>query len=264
MRKNVKERAKKGLLSFGVNLALSDPVVVEMAARAGYDFVRIDCEHMLFETSVLMNMIRAARLLDMPVQVRVADLGQATALLDLGVSGLMVPHADSAETVRKAVDAVKYAPLGHRGMTGASRALNYGQYTMDEYSAWANDDVSLIVQIEDKAGLEHIDEILSVPGVDMVATGKNDLSQALGLPGQNAHPDVLAAEDLVIRKAIEHGKIPTLLVKNKRRLAELREKGVCCFTIARDESLLYDGMKGQLDRLKNEEGEARGETKKQG
>ena len=110
------------------------------------------------------------------------------------------------------------------------------------------------MQIEDKAGLEHIDEILSVPGIDMVATGKNDLAQALGIPGQNTHPDVIAAEDMVIRKALEYGKYPTLLVKNKKRIQELYDKGVRCFSLARDESLLFSAMKDKVSELKLEEG----------
>lgn len=253
MRKNIKERAAAGLCSYGINIALSDPVVIEMASRAGFDFVRIDCEHMMFDDMTVMNMIRTARLLDLPVQLRVADLNKASALLDLGASGLMVPHTSSREIAEQAVFATKYAPLGQRGMTGSSRALNYGQYKLSDYATWANDDVALIVQIEDKAGLEHIDEILSVPGIDMVATGKNDLAQALGIPGQNTHPDVIAAEDMVIRKALEYGKYPTLLVKNKKRIQELYDKGVRCFSLARDESLLFSAMKDKVSELKLEE-----------
>ncbi|MCD8125674.1 MAG: aldolase/citrate lyase family protein [Lachnospiraceae bacterium] len=252
MKKNIRERAKQGMTSFGINLALGDPITVEMAARAGYDFVRIDCEHVLFDATTLMNMIRTARLLELPVQVRVSGLYQAGALLDMGVSGLMVPHIGNREAALTAVNAVKYAPLGQRGMTGASRALNFGQYKMSEYSTWANDEVSLIIQIEDRDGLEHMDEILSVEGVDMVATGRNDLSQALGVPGQNTHPEVLAAEDQVIRKAIEYGKIPTLLVRDRKRLGELWEKGVRCFTIARDETLLAGAMKSTLAEMREE------------
>ena len=250
MRKNIKERAAAGLCSYGLNVGLSDPVIVEMAARAGYDFIRIDCEHMLFDNGTLMDMIRAARLLDLPVQLRVPDLSNASALLDLGASGLMVPHTASRQIAEQAVQATKYAPYGQRGMSGASRALNFGQYKMSDYSTWANDDVTLIVQIEDKSGLENIDDILSVPGVDMVATGTNDLSQALGIPGQNSHPDVLAAEDLVIRKALEYGKYPTLMVKSKKRIQELKEKGVRCFSLGRDETLLFSAMKESLEELR--------------
>ena len=253
MRKNIKERAAQGLCSYGLNIALSDPVTVLMAARAGFDFVRIDCEHMMFSDEVIKNMIYIARGLDLPIQLRVADLNKASALLDLGASGLMVPHTSSREKAEEAVMATKYAPYGQRGMTGSSRALNFGEFKLNDYASWANDDVSLIVQIEDKAGLEHIDEILSVPGIDMVATGKNDLAQALGVPGQNNHPDVIAAEDMVIRKALEHGKYPTLMVKSTKRIAELYEKGVRCFSLGRDESLLFGAMKDNLAALKLEE-----------
>lgn len=253
MRKNIKERAAAGLCSYGLNIGLSDPVVIEMASRAGYDFVRIDCEHMLFDNGTLMNMIRAARLLDMPVQLRVPNLGQASALLDLGASGLMVPHTSSRAIAEEAVRAVKYAPLGERGMTGSSRALNFGQYKLNDYSTWANDDVALIVQIEDRGGLDNIDDILSVQGIDMVATGKNDLSQALGIPGQNTHPDVIAAEDMVIRKALEYGKYPTLMVKSKKRIQELYDKGVRCFSLSRDEGLLFSSMRDKLSELRLEE-----------
>ena len=85
--KSIKERAAQGLDSYGLNIGMSDPVVIEMAAKAGYDFVRLDFEHMLFDYGSAANMIRTARLLDMPVQVRVPDLSHASALLDLGVSG---------------------------------------------------------------------------------------------------------------------------------------------------------------------------------
>ena len=81
MGKNIQARAKQGLTSFGLNLALSDPIIVEMAARAGFDFIRIDTEHMLYDPSVLKAMIRTARLLDLPIQVRVPDLSQVTALV---------------------------------------------------------------------------------------------------------------------------------------------------------------------------------------
>ena len=122
---------------------------------------------------------------------------------------------------------------------------------MSEYSKTANDEVSVIVQIEDREGLKNIDEILSLPGVDMVATGRNDLSQALGIPGLNTHPDVLAAEEMVIDKALAHDKIPTLLVKSLPRIQQLRNKGVHCFTIARDDGTLYSSLQKALQDAKS-------------
>jgi len=247
---NIPQRARQGLDSYGLNLSFHDCSVLEIAARAGYDFVRIDCEHMLFDYACLTEMIRTAKLLGLPLQLRVTDLRQASALLDMGADALMIPHVRNAEIAKQAVSLMKYSPLGERGMTGAARILNFGEIKLSDYAETANDRVALIVQIEDREGLEHIDEILSVPGVDMVATGKNDLSQALGVPGENTHPDVLAAEDMVISKALQYGKIPTLLVKNEKRIQELRAKGVHCFSIARDDSILYAAMKDKLQELK--------------
>ena len=249
--KSIRERAAQHIPSFGLNIALMDPVVIEMAAKAGYDFVRLDFEHMLFDYRTAADMIRTARLLDMPLQIRVPDLAHASALLDLGVHGIMVPHTYSKEKAQEAVNAVKYAPLGDRGLSSAARVLGFGEQKLTDYAKTANDYVTLIVQIEDKEGIENIDEILSVPGVDMVATGKSDLSQALGVIGENKHPDVVAAEDLIIRKTLEHGKCPTLMVRGKKRLQELMDMGVYCFCINRDEKLLASAMKDFLNELKN-------------
>lgn len=249
MEKLIRKRALAGLDSYGLNVAIHDASIIEMAAYAGYDFVRVDCEHMLFDNATLSEMIRTAKLLEIPLQLRVTNLAQASAFLDCGATALMIPHVRSRDIALEAVAALKYAPLGERGMTTSARVLRFGQQKLSEYARRANDEVDLIIQIEDRDGLHNIDEILSVDGVDFVATGRNDLAQALGVPGENTHPDVLEAENMVIRKAIEHKKIPTLLVKNRKRIQELRERGVHCFSIARDDLLLYSSLKSQLDQM---------------
>lgn len=244
---NIKERAK-GLTSFGLYINILDPAIVEMAVLAGFDFIRIDCEHMIFDNSTLVHMIRTANLLDMPVQLRVSSLNDVSSLLDFGVSGIMVPHVDSRERAIEAVNAVKYGTLGRRGMFGNARYLKYGDMKLSNCIEAVNDEICLIVQIEDKEGLENIDDILSVDGVDMVATGKNDLSQSLGIPGQPGHPDVISAENFVIQKALEHNKIPTLLANTPERMKELKDKGVLCFVTGRDTVLLYNSLKNNISQ----------------
>ncbi len=98
----------------------------------------------------------------------------------------------------------------------------------------------LVAQIEDKQGVDNIDEILALEGIDMVATGKNDLSQSYGHPGNPQHPDVLAAEERVIAKALEYGKIPTLLANSKERVEYLKTLGARCFMTAAIRSFLFD------------------------
>jgi 2-keto-3-deoxy-L-rhamnonate aldolase RhmA len=241
------ERIRHNKCSFGLNISFVDPVILECAKQAGYDFVRLDCEHILFDKTTITTMLREARLLELPLQIRVPSLTDVTALLDMGAIGIMVPHLESESSAKAAVQAVKYAPLGDRGMTGAARVLGLGRIALKDYVAKANAEIVLIGQIESQEGLTNIDAILAVPGLDMVATGRNDLSQALGVPGQNTHPKVLAAEDLIIQKALAAGKQPTILVKNTTRLQELYRKGVRCFSIERDDLLFTKAAKAHLE-----------------
>lgn len=247
---SVLERAREGLCSFGLNLSLMDPVLLEIAKAAGYDFVRLDCEHILFDAKTISEMLRVGQLLDLDVQVRVPDLTHVTALLDNGASGIMVPHVESREDAWNGEKAVKYPPEGDRGLTGAARVLGFGRLDVAAYQNHANKKIALIAQIESKKGMENIDEILQQPGLDMVATGRNDLSQSLGVPGKKNDPSVLAAEDFIIRKALEYGKIPTILCKSKSRFQELYAKGVRCFSIARDDLLLKKAAETQLAAMK--------------
>lgn len=246
----IRERAKNGLLSFGMTVSLMEPTMIEMAHCAGYDFVRIDCEHILFDNLTLVNMLRTARLLGMPCQIRIEGTDRLTSLLSLEVNGIMVPHVESAEDARQVVNMVKYAPLGERGMDAGARYLRYGGMKRSKYIERANSVTDVIVQIESKKGMEHIDEILALEGIDMVATGKADLSQSLGVPGKKDHPDVLAAESFVVKKALEYGKIPTLAADTRERVEELAELGVRCFLIAKDEPLAYKAIENKLKTVK--------------
>lgn len=235
---------------YGLTISLCDPVVVEMTARAGYSFVRIDWEHMLFDSSTVKDMIRFARLLGISIHVRVSNSANITALLDLGVNGIMIPHVSSKEIAQGYVDFAKYALMGQRGVNGSARALDFGVRSFRDYFEKANEEVKLIVQIEDLEGLNNIDAILSLPGVDMVTTGRSDLSQALGVPGEVTNPKVAEAEDFVIKKAISHKKVPVIKAESQERVAELSKMGVTWFHIGRDEILLNKAIRKCIDITK--------------
>ena len=238
----LRRKIQNGEEYFGLYISLADPTVMELAVMAGYDFVRIDLEHSLFSQAELRELIRTATALGLPAFVRVPSLSYVCALLDMGASGIIAPHIDSKEAAIKAVEEVKYAPLGLRGMAAGQRCTRYGATKLSEYMLEANEDTLLCVQIEDKEGVEHIDEILSVDGIDMVSSGKNDLSQSYGLPGQNSHPTIISAEEEVIKQTFAHKKQPILLVSNKARKQSLVQMGVQGFMIGRDTQLLRDAM----------------------
>lgn len=250
MKEGLRQRAAQGLESYGFNIALQDASVIEIAASAGYDFVRLDSEHILFPHHTVIEMVRTAKVLGIPIQIRLDSLSHISSLMNMGISAIMVPHVSSRKDALEIVNAIKLAPLGSRSITGAARVLGFGSRSLKDYCKSENGQVSLIVQIEDRQGLENIDEILSVDGIDFVATGRNDLAQALGILGENTHPKVLAAEDLIISKAMQYGKFPTILVKNPARIRALRRKGVRCFTIARDDITLADALRSQLSLMR--------------
>lgn len=242
----LRQKIKNGEDCFGLYISMADSTVIEMAAGAGFDFVRIDLEHTLFAQSELRELIRTANLMRLPVFVRLTDVHIISSILDAGADGVIVSQINSREKAEAAVQAAKFAPLGERGMALSQRSSGYGDIESEDYCRTSNENILLCVQIESKEGVDHADEILSLPGIDMVSTGRNDLSQSFGLPGQNTHPTVLAAEETIIQVALRHQVAPVLLVGSKRRKQELQKKGVTCFNIGRDTGLLYGAMKQQI------------------
>jgi len=120
------------------------------------------------------------------------------------VQGIQVPHVGDAATARAAVAAVRYPPLGERGMAAGSRAAEFGKIPLVEHMAQSNREILLACMIEEMAAVERIDEIAAVDGVDLLAVGPSDLSRSLGVSGQPDHPRLVAAIDR-IREAVKKG-----------------------------------------------------------
>jgi len=251
-KKNLKMEAQERLDTFGIYITMSDPTIVEIAAYAGFDFVRIDCEHYLYSAETLTGMIGMANALGLAVHVRVGSVNEITRVLEAGADGIIVPHINTKEAAEEAVSAVKFAPLGERSMYNGYRCMHYGKIKASDYLASANDHVLLTVQIEDQEALRNIDDILSINGIDMVSSGKADLSQSLGYVGESNHPDVLRAEEYIAKKALMHGIYPSFLVSSKNRVSFLRNIGVHSFTVARDRKLLIDGMNRTTEIYRSE------------
>jgi len=236
-------------LILGLYVNMADCSVIEMAAYAGFDFVRIDMEHMLFDYTAVAGLIRTSNILDLPVQVRISSISDITKLLDHGASGIVVPDVNSVTKARELVELCKFYPLGKRGMFPLARNVRFGLDSFEEYLHMANNNVSLIIQIEDKEAMANIENILKVEGIDMVATGKADLSQSLGVPGQTQHKTVLEAENYIIKKALEFGKIPTIMASTRQRVQELIEMNVKVITTG-DTSLLFKSFKAVLNEMR--------------
>ena len=245
-RRNLKSMLAQGQYVFGMVINLNDPSVAEIAGLSGYDFVRLDCEHTSMSTHEIREFIRAADCVGIPVIVRLTDIDDVTGLLDFGVGGFMLPHVRSAQEAARAVEAIKYHPIGLRGFSDGSRAQRYGHVDMSRFIQEANDEIVLMCQIEDKYGIAHMEEIISMEGVDGVCTGPNDISQSLGIPGQTKDPRVKEIEERIIATAAKYGKHMFMSAKNEARARELAAKGVRAFSVCYDLGVIREAAESRL------------------
>ncbi len=211
---------------------------LEMLGLSGFDFAVLDTEHGYFNPESVERMVRAAEGAELPVVVRVpnclasADAGRA---LDAGACGILFPRADSDAPVRAAVESVKYAPVGKRGLAGV-RANRYGGVPFDRWVLEANEGTMVFVQVETAGALNHLDEIAAEKNVDVLFVGPNDLSQALGVPGQYEEPRYRAAVERVGAVAKEHGKAAGIMLRTADQVPGLAALGYTVFTTS-DRSL---------------------------
>jgi 4-hydroxy-2-oxoheptanedioate aldolase len=190
----VKEKLRSGDTAIGVFVPMPSPDIVEIVALAGFDFVLFDAEHGRISPDDAYPMILAAEARDIPAFVRVGENDRQVVLkyLDLGVSGVMIPQTNSPELAREAVEAMRYAPGGLRGLAGG-RTFDYGAGPpMAELVPAINERVLSIVQFEHINALPHLDAILETPGLDVLFVGPTDLHQSMGYGGQLGHPEVEA------------------------------------------------------------------------
>lgn len=180
---------------FGVMLDVLHPDVVEMIGLLGFDFVLIDGEHFLYDQSLYQHLIRAADLYGMTSTIRLQTLAPdwVGRLLDMGIQGLVGTHITCAQDAEAMVRAAKLPPVGERGWGVFSRANRYALADETAAAQTSNDAVLLVAMVEDRLGVEHIDEILAVPGIDAISIGTSDMAQSYGVPGNLTHPEIRAA-----------------------------------------------------------------------
>lgn len=194
MRENtVKTKIASGEPAFGIWLEAPSPNRIELYGRLGFEFVIIDSEHRAITDEACVDLVRACDVVGVVPIVRPHDhrLSTINSFLETGAMGVYVPHVDTAEQARAIVSAVKYAPVGHRGAGSGNRTSNYGlTQPSSEYYESANRETMIILLVEDVIGVNNLDEILTVEGVDCVCIGPGDLSHSMGHVGDRDHPEV--------------------------------------------------------------------------
>jgi len=247
-RLRAKMRADQIILSMG--LTFHSPAVVEMLSYTQLDDVYLDAEHGPINESQCEEMIRAADAIDKPVIIRVPKNEDHVILryLDIGASGLIIPHVATREDAERAVRAMKYGPEGRRSY-GGGRAGAFGtRESATEYVKRANRETVVIGLFEDIDGLANVPDILAVEGLDALIVGPNDLAFSMGLPAQPWHPRVQEVVDQVIAHCRQAGK-PTGLPANDADQARQHVARGCRIISLSVSALLIGGANQLSERI---------------
>lgn len=217
---------------------------VELLCRAGLDVVIADAEHAPLGLQTLDAMALAGRAWDASLLVRPVDLapGFIGQCLDMGFSGVLAPHVDSAAAAGAVLDAVRY-DRGHRGFSPSTRAANYGAADPAAYRRMADADAVVWTQIEDAAALSELGAIAAVAAVDCLFIGRADLAASLGV-SRGDDPKVVEAVRAICAAGALAGRAVGIYVGRAEEIAPLRQMGVSVFVCGSDQSwLLAEGAR---------------------
>jgi len=193
----LRDKLDGGLATIGSWIQLGDEALVEMMAAGPFDWLCIDLEHTTISIAQAGRIIRVADLAGCPTMVRLSshDPAQIKRVLDAGATGIIAPMVNTADEAAAVVSAATYPPAGTRGV-GLARAQRYG-LGFPDYLKRMERDLVCIMQVEHIDGVNNLEEILAVDGVDGFLIGPYDLSGSLGHPGEFDHPDVATAMERV-------------------------------------------------------------------
>ncbi len=229
MRTNtVKTKLAAGQIPLGTFVfEFNTPGIARIIAEAGADFLVFDMEHTGWSVETIRGLLASTRSTSLVPLVRVptTEYDFIARVLDMGALGVMVPMVESAEQARTIVAAAKYPPEGRRG---AAFGIAHDDYTggdIVEKIRSANREGLLLAQIETAAGLTHVDEIAAVQGIDVLWIGQFDLSLSLGIPGELAHPRMIAAMDEVVAACHRHGKVAGIMAPDLASGCKLLKQG---------------------------------------
>lgn len=201
--------------------------------NGGLQFFILDYEHGGFDYAAMGNLITVARLRGIPVIVRLPNNGRKDIikLADMGADGFLLPMTNGAEDIREVVRYAKYRPVGERGISTMRAHTLYAPPEVCAYQKSANARMKVYAQIETKAGVEHIREILSEEGADGCFVGPNDLSDDIGCLGDSASDKILSAIETVGKAANQAGKTAGIITGNEVYLDKAGKCGYNMFCI---------------------------------
>ncbi len=210
IRNHAKARLAAGELALGMGLRQARTVdIAQIAHTSGFDWLFIDMEHNSMDVDAAAQICQAALTSGVTPIIRVPghESFHATRLLDNGAMGIVVPHVSTAAQAARIADMCRFPPAGSRSIPGLLPQMGFEAHPIADVVRAVNDEVLVVAMIETREGLENVDAIAAVPGIDVLLVGATDLAAELGVTGQLGHPQVDAAIDAVCGSCAKHGKV---------------------------------------------------------
>jgi 4-hydroxy-2-oxoheptanedioate aldolase len=247
-RTRFRKSLQRGVPQVGIFIQSSDPVNVELAGVAGFDFAVVDLEHGGHYYDCVEAMCRAGSAANIDVIVRIPSITPNNVFrpLDSGATGVQAPQVNDVSTAQIVATNAKYAPEGARG-AARPRASLWGN--RPEYFSVANTETAVIIHCETKQCVENIDAIIAPAGIDVVFAGPQDLSHSYGVPGDANNPLVQDAIATMLRAAQKRNIAAGVFVGSAEEAKKRIEQGFTYLIFGTDQSLLCNAMKAAISGI---------------
>ena len=249
----VKKALKEGKVCIGTMVSsYRSPQIAQILSACGWDYFIMDTEHSLFDYESLADIMTVARAEEIVPLIRVtANIYPLLArALDVGAMGVICPRVQTPEDARLILDSCKYPPVGQRGLSMSAIHHAFRGTTQKEYTEWANANTLVIIQPETQLAVDNIEKLVSIPGVDGVMIGPNDLSLSLGISGELKHPRMVDAYERIIAACRKFGIAAGVHLMEMEWAKEWIGRGMRFLTFMTDVRFLMDGAKTSTRQLR--------------
>lgn len=244
----LKKNLKAGQVCFGTFVRMGS-AAVEILGDTGWDFVVIDMEHGIFDYPAVGNLISSANMAGITSIIRVAEPKPSHIMrsLDAGAGGVQIPQVETYDQANAVARAARYHPYGNRGLCSFVRAAGHSVISPEEHMSTSNAEVLTVIHIEGERAINEIDNILEVPGIDVIFLGPWDLSQSLGIPGKTKDIKVIGAMEAVIRACRKKSVCVGTFVREPEEASHWIKQGVQYIMLSTDVGML---AKASAERIK--------------
>jgi len=252
MESTFRQKLASGEFVLGTMLSeVSTPNIARIMHVCGFEFIIIDCEHGYFDLAQVAAIVAVCQGIVLPVIIRIPAAGREliTKYMDMGATGLLLPMTSTQEQAKELVKYAKYPPLGQRGLSVQRAHTNYNPPPLRQYMEDANRRTVLFAQIETREGIENIEEILAIDGIDGAMVGPNDLACDYGCPGELETPEMEEGISRILSAALQLGK-PCGFISSKIPLLEKwRSRGMTILSCNSEVGMIIDAGKQIVKKI---------------